>query len=72
MHLFARPQASLRAPVSEPVRHNGWRQGMMRGVKAQYRRIKAFSETDFTEDMVRLCTRECFESHFSLAPAFTC
>ena len=30
---------------------NWWRQGMMRGAKAHYECIKAFSETDFTEDL---------------------
>jgi non-heme chloroperoxidase len=30
---------------------NWWRQGMMGGIKAHYDCIKAFSETDFTEDM---------------------
>jgi non-heme chloroperoxidase len=39
------------AAVSEGVRDNWWRQGMMGGIKAQYDCIKAFSETDFTEDL---------------------
>ena len=30
---------------------NWWRQGMMGGIKAQYDCIKAFSETDFSEDL---------------------
>ena len=30
---------------------NWWRQGMMGGAKAQYDGIKAFSETDLTEDL---------------------
>ena len=30
---------------------NWWRQGMRGGAKAQYDCIKAFSETDFTEDL---------------------
>lgn len=30
---------------------NWWRQGMIGGIKAQYDCIKAFSETDFTEDL---------------------
>lgn len=38
-------------PVSEPVRMNWWRQGMMGGAKAQYDCIEAFSETDFTDDL---------------------
>jgi non-heme chloroperoxidase len=39
------------AKVSEGVRRNWWRQGMMGGVKAAYDCIEAFSETDFTEDL---------------------
>jgi len=39
------------AKVSEGVIRNWWRQGMMGGAKAQYDCIRAFSETDFTEDL---------------------
>jgi non-heme chloroperoxidase len=39
------------AVVSQGVRDNWWRQGMMGGIKAQYDCIKAFSETDFSEDL---------------------
>jgi non-heme chloroperoxidase len=39
------------ANVQEGVRRNWWRQGMMGGVQPQYDCIKAFSETDFTEDL---------------------
>ena len=39
------------AKVSQPVIDNWWRQAMMGGAKAQYDSIKAFSETDFTEDL---------------------
>ncbi len=39
------------AAVSQGVRDNWWRQGMMGGIKAQYDCIKAFSETDFTDDL---------------------
>jgi non-heme chloroperoxidase len=39
------------AKISEAVRQNWWRQGMMGGIKAHYDCIKAFSETDFTEDL---------------------
>lgn len=39
------------AKISQGVRDNWWRQGMMGGIKAQYDCIKAFSETDFTEDL---------------------
>ncbi|MDB5686906.1 MAG: cpo1, partial [Rhizorhabdus sp.] len=37
--------------ISEGTIHNWWRQGMMGGAKAHYDCIKAFSETDFTEDL---------------------
>ncbi|MGY4197346.1 alpha/beta fold hydrolase [Bradyrhizobium sp. USDA 4520] len=33
---------------------NWWRQGMIGGAKAQYDCIKAFSETDFTEDLTAI------------------
>ena len=39
------------AEVSEGLIRNWWRQGMAGGAKAQYDSIKAFSETDFTEDL---------------------
>ncbi|KQP85416.1 MULTISPECIES: alpha/beta hydrolase [unclassified Methylobacterium] len=39
------------AKVSPGVIDNWWRQGMIGGAKAQYDCIKAFSETDFTEDL---------------------
>jgi len=39
------------AKVSQGVINNWWRQGMMGGAKAHYDGIKAFSETDFTEDL---------------------
>ena len=39
------------AVISQGVRDNWWRQGMMGGIKAHYDCIKAFSETDFTEDL---------------------
>ena len=35
----------------EGVIENWWRQGMMGGAKAHYDSIKAFSETDFNEDL---------------------
>jgi non-heme chloroperoxidase len=35
----------------EAVVDNWWRQGMMGGAKAHYDGIKAFSETDFTDDL---------------------
>ncbi|MER9725538.1 MULTISPECIES: alpha/beta hydrolase [unclassified Mesorhizobium] len=37
--------------VSQAVVENWWRQGMMGGTKAHYDCIKAFSETDFTDDL---------------------
>jgi non-heme chloroperoxidase len=39
------------AKISQGVIDNWWRQGMMGGAKAHYDCIKAFSETDFTEDL---------------------
>lgn len=44
---FNRPGAK----VSEGSIRNWWRQGMLGGAKAHYDCIKAFSETDFTEDL---------------------
>ncbi|PTE09926.1 alpha/beta fold hydrolase [Mesorhizobium helmanticense] len=44
---FNRPGAQ----VSQAVVENWWRQGMMGGTKAHYDCIKAFSETDFTDDL---------------------
>ena len=42
------------AQVSQGVIDNWWRQGMNGGAKAQYHCIKAFSETDFTEDLKQI------------------
>ncbi len=39
------------AKISEGVRDNFWLQGMSGGVKGEYDCIKAFSETDFTNDL---------------------
>jgi non-heme chloroperoxidase len=39
------------AKVSPAVIDNWWRQGMMGGAKAHYDGIRAFSETDFTDDL---------------------
>jgi non-heme chloroperoxidase len=47
---FNRPGAK----VSQGVIDNWWRQGMMGGIKAHYDCIKAFSETDFTEDLKKI------------------
>jgi len=41
------------AKISEGVRESFWRQGMMAGFPASYFCIKAFSETDLTEDLKR-------------------
>jgi non-heme chloroperoxidase len=42
------------AKASPGVIDNWWRQGMMGGAKAHYDCIKAFSETDFTEDLKKI------------------
>jgi non-heme chloroperoxidase len=47
---FNRPGAK----ISEGVIRNWWRQSMMGGAKAHYDCIKAFSETDFTEDLKKI------------------
>jgi len=39
------------AKVSEGIKDNWWRQAMMGAIKAHYDCIKAFSETDFREDL---------------------
>jgi non-heme chloroperoxidase len=47
---FNRPGAKVIPGVID----NWWRQGMMGGIKPQYDCIKAFSETDFTEDLKKI------------------
>lgn len=47
---FNRPGAKTIPGVVD----NWWRQGMMGGIKAHYDCIKAFSETDFTEDLKKI------------------
>lgn len=47
---FNRPGAQ----VSEGVVRNWWRQGMMGGIKAHYDGIVAFSQTDFTPDLLKI------------------
>lgn len=42
------------ATPSQPIILNWWRQAMMGGAKPQYDGIKAFSETDFSEDLKRI------------------
>jgi non-heme chloroperoxidase len=40
--------------VSQGIIDNWWRQGMMGGINAHYECVKAFSETDFTEDLKKI------------------
>jgi non-heme chloroperoxidase len=47
---FNRPGAKTLPGVVD----NWWRQGMMGGIKPHYDCIKAFSETDFTEDLKKI------------------
>jgi non-heme chloroperoxidase len=47
---FNRPGAK----VSQGLVDNWWRQGMMGGARAHYDCIKAFSETDFTDDLKKI------------------
>ncbi len=47
---FNRPGAK----VSQGAINNWWRQGMAGGIKPHYDCIKAFSETDFTEDLKKI------------------
>jgi non-heme chloroperoxidase len=47
---FNRPGAKVLPGVID----NWWRQGMEGGIKPQYDCIKAFSETDFTEDLKKI------------------
>jgi non-heme chloroperoxidase len=42
------------AKISEGVRENFWLQGMSGGIKGQYECVKAFSETDFNEDLKKI------------------
>jgi non-heme chloroperoxidase len=42
------------AKISEGIREHWWLQGMMGGMKPHYDCIKAFSETDFTEDLKKI------------------
>jgi non-heme chloroperoxidase len=42
------------AKVSEGIQQRWWLQGMMGSIKAHYDCIKAFSETDFTEDLKKI------------------
>ena len=47
---FNRPGAK----ISEGARENFWYQGMQSGVKGSYDCVKAFSETDFNEDLKKI------------------
>ncbi len=42
------------AKISEGIREHFWLQGMTGGVKAHYDCIKAFSETDFSDDLKKI------------------
>ena len=42
------------AKVSEAIRQHWWLQGMTGSIQAQYEGVKAFSETDFTEDLRKM------------------
>jgi non-heme chloroperoxidase len=55
--LAAGPFYGFNRPGAKPLEGviaNWWRQGMMGGAKAHYDGIKAFSETDFTEDLASI------------------
>jgi len=47
---FNRPDAKVDTAIVD----NWWRQGMMGGAKAHYDGIKAFSETDFSDDLAAI------------------
>ena len=54
---FAAPFYGANRPgsnVSQGLQDTFWLQGMMGGLKNEYECIKAFSETDFTEDLERI------------------
>jgi len=63
------------AKVSEGTRERYWLQGMMGSVKSHYDCIKAFSETDFTEDLKKIdvptliLTETTTRSYLSTIPA---
>jgi non-heme chloroperoxidase len=53
----AGPFYGFNRPGVKPIQgviDNWWRQGMMGGLKAHYDCVKAFSETDFTEDLKQI------------------
>jgi non-heme chloroperoxidase len=54
------PFYGFNRPGAKPIQgviQNWWRQGMMGSAKAHYEGIKAFSETDFTEDLAEIDVR---------------
>ncbi|GAB3573500.1 alpha/beta hydrolase [Spirosoma luteolum] len=56
-HEFTLPFYGFNRPGATPLQgvcNNWWRQGMMGGINAHYFGIKAFSETDFTDDLTRI------------------
>jgi non-heme chloroperoxidase len=42
------------AKISQGIRDHWWLQGMMGSILAHYECVKAFSETDFTEDLKKI------------------
>jgi non-heme chloroperoxidase len=42
------------AKISQGIRQDFWRQGMQGGIKGQYDCVKAFSETNFTDDLKKV------------------
>lgn len=55
--MAAGPFYGYNRPGAKPVQAviwNWWRQGMMGGAKAHYDGIVAFSQTDFTEDLIKI------------------
>ena len=54
LEIASGPFYGFNRPGVQPIQgviNNWWRQGMMGGIKAHYDCVKAFSETDFTEDL---------------------
>src|SRR4029077_9504903 len=47
---FNRPGAT----ISEGIRENWWRQGMMGSIQAQYECIRVLSETEFYDDLAAI------------------
>jgi pimeloyl-ACP methyl ester carboxylesterase len=53
-HLAGQRSEIPGASISEGIRERWWLQGMRGGMKAHYDCIKAFSETDFTDDLKKI------------------